>query len=127
MAQKVIFDAVAKQHFVAKDLFVLGEDRLARHKTRIRRRENLGLGWSGHVGSYRQVRDKNSTEPTLPALISWPTLAMGEAFIMAPCLAEIDRENIASTYELIRPYIRRTPVVEVEGADFGLERRSPDP
>jgi len=33
---------------------------------------------------------------------------------------KVDRENIASTYELVRPYIRRTPVVEVAGEDFGL-------
>lgn len=33
----------------------------------------------------------------------------------------IDRERIARTYTLIRPYIRRTPVVEVAGADFGLD------
>lgn len=32
----------------------------------------------------------------------------------------IDRETIAATYEKIRPHIRRTPVVEAEGADFGL-------
>jgi len=32
----------------------------------------------------------------------------------------VDRESIVSTYELIRPYIRRTPIVEVEGSDFGL-------
>ena len=35
-------------------------------------------------------------------------------------LASVDRENISSTHELIRPYIRRTPIVEVEGSDFGL-------
>ena len=29
-------------------------------------------------------------------------------------------EAIRNTYELIRPYIRRTPVVEADGADFGL-------
>jgi threonine dehydratase len=29
-------------------------------------------------------------------------------------------EAIARTYELIGPYIRRTPVVEADGADFGL-------
>jgi len=29
-------------------------------------------------------------------------------------------EAIARTYELIRPYIRRTPVVDADGADFGL-------
>jgi threonine dehydratase len=33
----------------------------------------------------------------------------------------VDRSAIAQTYPLIRPYIRRTPVVEVDGADFGLE------
>jgi threonine dehydratase len=33
----------------------------------------------------------------------------------------IDRDRIASTYETIGPHIRRTPVVEVDGSDFGLE------
>jgi len=33
----------------------------------------------------------------------------------------VDREAIAQTYSLIRPYIRRTPVVEVDGGDFGLD------
>jgi threonine dehydratase len=32
----------------------------------------------------------------------------------------VDRERIAATERLIRPHIRRTPVVEVNGADFGL-------
>lgn len=36
----------------------------------------------------------------------------------------IDRERIADTYRVIRPYIRRTPVVEVAGEDFGLDRVS---
>jgi threonine dehydratase len=33
----------------------------------------------------------------------------------------LNRESIARTYALIRPHIRRTPVVEVDAADFGLE------
>jgi threonine dehydratase len=33
----------------------------------------------------------------------------------------VDREAIARTYALIRPYVRRTPVVEVAGRDFGLD------
>jgi threonine dehydratase len=33
----------------------------------------------------------------------------------------IDRDRIASTYETIRLYIRRTPVIEVDGSDFGLD------
>lgn len=32
----------------------------------------------------------------------------------------IDREAIAAAERLIRPHIRRTPVIEVDGADFGL-------
>ena len=31
------------------------------------------------------------------------------------------REGIARTYDVIRPYIRRTPVVDVDAADFGLD------
>jgi threonine dehydratase len=34
---------------------------------------------------------------------------------------EVSVSRIASTYEIIRPHIRRTPVVEVDGADFGLD------
>ena len=30
------------------------------------------------------------------------------------------RERIASTYPVIRPYIRRTPTIDVDAADFGL-------
>jgi threonine dehydratase len=33
----------------------------------------------------------------------------------------INRERIAATAGLIAPYIRRTPVMAVEGADFGLD------
>src|ERR1700687_3737653 len=33
----------------------------------------------------------------------------------------ISRERIAATERLIRPYIRRTPVVVVDGGDFGLD------
>jgi threonine dehydratase len=32
----------------------------------------------------------------------------------------VDRQGIAAAQDLIRPYIRRTPVVEVDAADFGL-------
>ncbi|MEE8297492.1 MAG: threonine/serine dehydratase [Hyphomicrobium sp.] len=32
----------------------------------------------------------------------------------------IDRANIVATERLIRPYIRRTPVIEVNSADFGI-------
>src|ERR1700688_1411725 len=33
----------------------------------------------------------------------------------------IDRESVVSTYAKIGPCIRRTPVIEVEGSDFGLD------
>src|SRR5260370_33688217 len=32
----------------------------------------------------------------------------------------VDRKQIAATERLIRPHIRQTPVVEVDGGDFGL-------
>lgn len=35
----------------------------------------------------------------------------------------IDRDGIAATERLIRPYIRRTPVITVDAADFGLAAR----
>jgi len=34
---------------------------------------------------------------------------------------QISREQIATTYELIRPYVRRTPVIEVDSNDFDLD------
>lgn len=33
----------------------------------------------------------------------------------------VDRDSVTSTYATLRPYIRRTPVIEVDGADFGLD------
>ncbi len=32
----------------------------------------------------------------------------------------VDKKAIAATYALIRPHVRRTPVIEVDAADFGL-------
>ena len=34
---------------------------------------------------------------------------------------ELTRERIEATEGVIRPYIRRTPILEVDGADFGLD------
>src|SRR5580700_3168217 len=34
--------------------------------------------------------------------------------------AGIDRASIAAAHGVIRSYIRRTPVIEIDGADFGL-------
>lgn len=34
---------------------------------------------------------------------------------------QLDRERIAAVEKIIRPYVRRTPVVEVDGADFRLD------
>ncbi|HEX6719708.1 MAG TPA: threonine/serine dehydratase [Pyrinomonadaceae bacterium] len=34
---------------------------------------------------------------------------------------EITRDKIKSTERVIRPYIRRTPILEINGADFGLD------
>ncbi len=35
-------------------------------------------------------------------------------------VTKISREDIAATAQLIRPHIRRTPVIETNGSDFGL-------
>src|SRR5689334_9886411 len=34
---------------------------------------------------------------------------------------EITRDAIAAAYEVIRPHVRRTPVVQANGSDFGLD------
>ena len=39
----------------------------------------------------------------------------------SPDLKHITREEISAVYERIRPHVRRTPIVEVDGADFGLD------
>ena len=36
---------------------------------------------------------------------------------------DVDRDAIARTEPLIRPYIRSTPVLSLDGADFGLDAR----
>ena len=35
-------------------------------------------------------------------------------------MSRIHREGITAVHRLIRPHVRRTPVVEVDGGDFGL-------
>src|SRR5215211_6081428 len=44
-----------------------------------------------------------------------------DSTICVPGAMTISREQIQTAHPLIRPYIRRTPVVEIDGADFGLE------
>jgi threonine dehydratase len=39
---------------------------------------------------------------------------------MSPVVKRISRDAIATTYEIIRSYVRRTPLVHVDAADFGL-------
>ncbi len=39
----------------------------------------------------------------------------------------IDRESIARTYELIRPFVRRTPTIAIDGADAGVGPLLGDP
>src|ERR1043166_6230867 len=41
-------------------------------------------------------------------------------FVMTPATS-LSRERIQATERVIRPHIRRTPIVEVDGADFGLD------
>jgi threonine dehydratase len=39
---------------------------------------------------------------------------------MSPVVKRVSRDAIAATYEIIRPHVRRTPLVDVDAADFGL-------
>jgi threonine dehydratase len=36
-------------------------------------------------------------------------------------IREVHPEQITAVYQLIRPYVRRTPILEIPGADFGLQ------
>jgi threonine dehydratase len=54
--------------------------------------------------------------PRLPDIEAGMTSAAGAQ----AGLPGVDRVAIQRTYELIRPYVRRTPVIEVDGSDFGL-------
>src|SRR5215510_7745173 len=36
-------------------------------------------------------------------------------------ITDLSRERIQAAERVIRPYIRRTPILEVNGSDFGLE------
>src|SRR5713101_1993749 len=36
-------------------------------------------------------------------------------------ITQITRDRIIAAHQLIRPHIRRTPTVEITGADFGLD------
>src|SRR5271169_3955961 len=37
---------------------------------------------------------------------------------------QIDREQISAAYQIIRPYIRQTPILETSASDFGLDANS---
>ena len=39
-------------------------------------------------------------------------------------IAPITRERVAATEKTIRPFVRRTPLVRVDGSDFGLSAES---
>src|SRR5437879_13603857 len=45
-----------------------------------------------------------------------------QGFVMET--SAITRAGVAATFELIRPHVRRTPVIEVDAADFNLEART---
>jgi threonine dehydratase len=45
---------------------------------------------------------------------------MGTNVSLSSSVTSISPENISVAYELIRPYIRETPIIRVAGSDFGL-------
>jgi threonine dehydratase len=54
------------------------------------------------------------------APVGMTVLHAARAYIYHGGMPLVGRDSIARTYETIRPYIRRTPVIEVDGSDFGL-------
>jgi len=42
---------------------------------------------------------------------------------MSDTSTAVTRQRIAATYELIRPHVRHTPLMTVDGGDFGLPSR----
>lgn len=46
--------------------------------------------------------------------------AIGRKKLYAMAMEQIDRDAILATEAVIRPHIRRTPVLEIDAADFGL-------
>jgi threonine dehydratase len=38
---------------------------------------------------------------------------------MSPAIASVSRDGIAAAYDIIRPHVRRTPLVNADAADFG--------
>src|SRR5215467_13290349 len=57
----------------------------------------------------------------MQAASAQPRTTFGFEETMRSVSSEIDRERIAHCAKLIRPYIRRTPVIEIDAADFGLK------
>jgi threonine dehydratase len=57
---------------------------------------------------------------TFPCVFASLRLA-GILFLNMNEQSVLSRERIQATEQVIRPYVRRTPILEVDGADFGLD------
>src|SRR5215472_17070155 len=73
-----------------------------RQKDRLRR--DRGPTMAGHAGSWRQG------SPRRDSMELHTQLGDGDG---------VGRTEIAAADRIIRPYIRRTPVITVDGVDFG--------
>ena len=58
--------------------------------------------------------------PAAPPQYAHASPGLSHAQVAPMTNAQINRENITAVHQRIRPHIRRTPVVEVDGSDFGL-------
>lgn len=55
------------------------------------------------------------------AIVASPRISRRRSERRTAIASAIDSETIEATYGVIHPYIRRTPVIEIDGSDFGLE------
>ena len=76
----------------------------------------LITGWVVDHYSYTPVFFGFGILPLICATILWMWLGPLEKSTWSRGM----RDAIARNYEIIRPYIRRTPVIELDAADFGL-------
>src|SRR5216117_229671 len=87
----------------------------ARHFRLVKRRKNAMEAFEATPQPAPVAPDSRQQANWLIILAVMPQEITGMQHALA-----IDREEIVQIYKLIRPHVRRTPVIEVDGADFGL-------
>src|SRR5438093_12857927 len=86
----------------------------ARHFRLVKRRKNAMEAFEATPQPAPVAPDSRQQANWLIILAVMPQEITGMQHAVA-----IDREEIVQIYKLIRPHVRRTPLIEVDGADCG--------